>query len=669
MARTLLVFISAILLSTHVFAEVHVGQLLGRVSPGGELILEGSNLTERPRADYTASLRAGQNYDVEILRVEPTRLVLRAPGNLAPGSYLVHVGVGSEAPRFVGQVEITHAAPHIHRIVAISGWRKLFWHGQFDFRIIGERLCIDTLRQDPSCASGLTPPPGNVTKDSHGETMRLFLGSEPLVIGRCVEALFEGDGSKNGQQPARNASGSAANTPSSNQSGGQQPSEGRLSPDTIRLKRVTKVCYLPDTPEALTIHGLDVSDKGGPHAMKIEVAGLQSNLTTLRVSRATPRFIKWISLAVLAALLLPLSAIGTSLSSAVAEGQRSSLLAWILLDSETNTYSLSKFQLLLWTVVIVYGYVYLLLAKVLVQGILNFPPLPENFAVLLGGAGGTSLVASMLSRTRGPKGAGGPTPAISDLVSSGGALAADRAQFLIWTLIGGGGFIFLMLREPTERIAALPSIPEDLLGAMGVSALVYVLGKSVRLPGPVITQVTSTPGTTSFLLKIEGVNLHKDASISIDRQQVEVIERAAPTAMENQVTPGLSSVLIVGIAPGGPWTTGDHLLRVTNLDGQYAEVSFATNAPQIKSVTPASVTSGNTSVEITLTGQDLRPGSRVEWLAPTKTQATVIDSANTKFESETTVKVTLVPGEDKGTGTLTLVSSRGVRASAQISVV
>ena len=246
-------------------------------------------------------------------------------------------------------------------------------------------------------------------------------------------------------------------------------------------------------------------------------------------------------------------------------------------------------------------------------------------------------------------------------------LAADRAQFLIWTLIGVGGFIFLLLRQLPETIVQLPEVNSDLLSAMGVSAVVYVLGKSVRLPGPVISTVTVTAGVTSFDLKIDGVNLHQDATISVDGQAVEVtrVASAAPAA-PNPVSPNLLPQLTVKLAATGPWTSGDHLLRVTNLDGQFAEVWFAANLPKLTATAAPSVVASAQAVDLTLAGTDLRPGSTAEWLAPAAAEPVPVDQV--AVTPPASVTVTFKPGTVKGVGTLSLISPHGMRTSQQIEV-
>jgi hypothetical protein len=654
-------------------ADVNLGQILPKTPPGGEVALLGSNLDAKQVSAYNVVFRGNAEYTVPIERVEPTRLVLRVPGTFTAGPYLVFVKVEAGTPQFVGQIDIVAAAPQIHQLTVIADMTKLWVHEQFDFKIIGERLCVDTARGHPSCPPDVVPAARATMPDTKTEAISLFLGPRRYVLGRCTPAsLVDSESSGNAPSPSAARPSDAprpAAVPASSAQGGATSvaSQRQLTSDDYQGEELKSPCYWSETPEALVIHSIDVSERGGANEMAIEIAGLRSNTTTLRVGRVTPRMIKWLSLGLVAAILILLGAIGTRVAITSGTSDRSSLLAWTLIDTETNSYSLSKFQLLLWTVSIVFGYVYLLLAHVLTQGNLTFPPFPTNLSFLLGGAGLTTLASSMLTQQRGPKGAGGTAPSFSDLLSSGGVLAADRAQFLIWTLVGVGGFLFILLRELPERIAKLPDIDPNLFGAMGLSALVYVSGKYVRLPGPVISKVTATKGAT-FDLKIEGQNLHKGAIISVDGQVVDVTPTPPTGATPNPVNANLMPELKVELKVDGPWATGDHLLRVANLDGQYAEIWFSANPPSLSGADPASVESGKTK-PVKLTGKDLRTGSMAEWLAPNTTEPSVLE-AGTKVivKSATEAEVTLDSGPTKGQGTLTLVSPRGMRASVQIPV-
>ena len=116
-----------------------------------------------------------------------------------------------------------------------------------------------------------------------------------------------------------------------------------------------------------------------------------------------------------------------------------------LLDQETDTLSLSKFQLYAWTGVAVFGYTYLTVARSLIQGVFEFAPIPEGLPGILAVSGGTAALAAGINNVRGPKGAGEEQPSFADLITTGGVVVAERFQFLVWTVLGALAFLFLVV--------------------------------------------------------------------------------------------------------------------------------------------------------------------------------------------------------------------------------
>jgi hypothetical protein len=437
-----------------------------------------------------------------------------------------------------------------------------------------------------------------------------------------------------------------------------------------------EACYWPGRSEQrVCIHGLNTDDDGGPRKLQVSAAGRLSEPITVRVSRFTPRTIKWLSFTFFVFLVGGLLVIGRHVRESVAANpSHLRLLSWMLLDEQTNSYSLSKLQLLLWAAVVLYCYLYFFLASVFVQGRSDFPPLPTNFGWLLGVTGGTTLMTTFLTRARGSKGAGGSTPVLSDLVSTGGVLAPDRLQFLAWTIVGCVGYIMLVLREQPELLTLLPELKPELVSVMGVSALVYLGGKAVRLPGPIINEGVATfdAAKDELTLKIKGQNLYKDAVAIIDGVPADVSSRPKSTPMGSGVDPSLMSELEL-VIKGSMWKTGDHSLHLINLDGQFAEAWFAVDAPQLTNVTDSTtadqIKGAKTAVNVKVTGQHLRSGSSAEWLPPGATAATIIPEAQVAVKSDTSAEVTLTPGDAKGAARLTLVAPRSrIRAVRSVTV-
>ncbi|MBD2354351.1 hypothetical protein H6G41_06870 [Tolypothrix sp. FACHB-123] len=162
-------------------------------------------------------------------------------------------------------------------------------------------------------------------------------------------------------------------------------------------------------------------------------------------------------------------------------------LEWLLLERQTNTFSLARTQFLWWLTIIVFGYLFLFIGRGIIQNIWEFIPL-SGFAYTFLISLVTLVTAQATSNIRGTKGSGDVNPSWSDLVVHGGVVALERVQQVVWNLIIGIAFIVILLVTYTTA-SSLPSIPQEILVLMGISAGGYISGKAVRKAGPNITQV------------------------------------------------------------------------------------------------------------------------------------------------------------------------------------
>jgi hypothetical protein len=173
---------------------------------------------------------------------------------------------------------------------------------------------------------------------------------------------------------------------------------------------------------------------------------------------------------------------------------RSYRLKAMFLDKQTNTYSLSILQFHLWTAATLFGYSYFALSKLFVQRGDIIADVPDGVPGLVGiGIGAGTAVTAQLIQSVNPKGAGEEAPSPSDLVSSGGAIAPDRVQMLVWTFIAVGMFLAAVFSQDPAKISGLPTIPSTLMQLMGLSSLGYLGGKFARKPGPNILELSIIP--------------------------------------------------------------------------------------------------------------------------------------------------------------------------------
>jgi hypothetical protein len=350
-------------------------------------------------------------------------------------------------------------------------------------------------------------------------------------------------------------------------------------------------------------------------------------------------------------------------------------LTALFLDRETATYSLSKFQFYIWTAVSVMGYLYLAASRAYVQGVWTFISIPDNLPGIVFISGATGALAVVATNSRGPKGAGDVHPSLADFVCSGGVVAVERVQFLIWTVIGALMFLWLSLCQTPVDILELPKVPDTFLQLMGISSLGYLSGKFARKPGPIINDVSVkllenyTPPKknendnptkrTATILSIRGRILSPDADFKITYEakdkttaakEVSLTDHFAPVEVKvsetDDQTPKQERTakkldLIID-QPTLEWLNGGSKLLISNPDGQTAGWALP-RMPKITGDIKAAVVPATTTtppapelLKLTITGENL---ARV---ATFKIETDVIQKDKLPPEG---IKV-LVPDED-----------------------
>jgi hypothetical protein len=374
----------------------------------------------------------------------------------------------------------------------------------------------------------------------------------------------------------------------------------------------------------------------------------------------------------------------------VIDGKHYSPFWSFFIDKETSTYSLSKFQLLLFSAVFVFGYLYVFLCSWLVQWHFLLPDVPTNFSGILGMSAGTTIAAAGATATRGSKGAGQTRPSAADFISVGGQ--TERFQFFIWTLVACFGFLALLISQNPATIQGFPTFPNGLLYVMGVSASGYLGGKLTRSAGPVIRNIAWDKGAQQII--VQGENLSSEGDFFVDGKKLPIVTDADPNArlvvavpQEQASERTFSSQLTIKIAPaaGLDLKTGDHMFRIVNKDAQFAEIRFTADPPAITAVVMADpnqiptvpagadptklVISGKKTAVVKVTGSGFRLGTTARWTPVNAKDPIDLRASAVVFVDSQTLKVTLVPG-DPGTGaTLMLLTPNGFSAIATVTVV
>jgi hypothetical protein len=353
----------------------------------------------------------------------------------------------------------------------------------------------------------------------------------------------------------------------------------------------------------------------------------------------------------------------------IADKEYSPLQSFFL-DRETNTYSLSKFQLLAWTLVAVFGYIYLLFCQSLIQWNFSFPDIPSGWPTLLGISAATTVTAVGITSSHGSKGAGPVSPSLADFITSGGMVMSSRFQFFVWTLVGCAGFLFLTLKNDPSSLTNLPDVPSGFLYLMGISAGGYLGGKLVSLPGPVVkTLLVSAVATNSqpaqMMITLKGENLSRTATVKVDGKDLRTNEFTIEcvTPQDQAPDPTFCTECKVTLRNADDYLEGLHKLTLTNNDGQMAVSNFPLDGLTITSVGP--VKSG-TPAPFAVNGNNFADGMTAIWRNATGVEAAIESSGITK-QSDTQLAASFIPGPS-GLARLTLISSIGLRCHVDVNV-
>jgi hypothetical protein len=347
--------------------------------------------------------------------------------------------------------------------------------------------------------------------------------------------------------------------------------------------------------------------------------------------------------------------------------------ASFLLDKQTNSYSLSKFQLLAWTSVAVFSYIFLFFSHLLIQWNFSFPAVPSGWPTLLGLSAGTTVAAVGITSNRGSKGAGPITPSVADFICTGGLVASDRFQFFIWTLVGCAGFLSLILSQDPATLKDLPEVPTGFLYLMGISATGYLAGKLVRLPGPVVAKLlvsgvvpVTAAAPANMTIDLQGENLSKDAKVKVDEDTLrpDQYSIAAVKAQDQAPDASFCTELTLTLKDATAFVEGVHRLALENKDGQMVECSFPADPLTID---PNQVFQGGVQpVAVVVKGKNFADGMTGQWIDRAQNISN-IPATDIKKTSDTQLTATLTPGA-KGTGKLVLVSAINLRVTANVQV-
>jgi hypothetical protein len=400
-----------------------------------------------------------------------------------------------------------------------------------------------------------------------------------------------------------------------------------------------------DHQATLTFYDLQPKPEyySGPWDFKFSVDGFLTNSDKLALidTRAwIPMTLALASLALILGLLFGLIHWGRTGIKRIF-GNKAYILSALFLDVQTQTYSLSKCQFYAWTAASALGYLFLAISRSYVQGSATFPDIPSGLPGILMASAGTAVVSNGISGAKGDKGAGEPGPSLSDFVASGGLVAADRLQFVVWTIIGIGTFLAIIFRSDPRNISDLPAIPLGFLQLMGISAAGYIAGKVVRKAGPVLNNIAPSGSPNELIFQLTGSGLSQSALFFIDGAQIfpdtilgKTDDAKLPEIVQQDSTAGETFARILRFRVKKPpqgWFGGPHNFNITNPDGQKATISY-----QIFRINKDSITIDPQKKTLSMTGECIDKSLKVACIpaTPANTQPIEVKPDQDKITSD-----------------------------------
>jgi hypothetical protein len=469
---------------------------------------------------------------------------------------------------------------------------------------------------------------------------------------------------------------------------------------------------ISDDARTLSVYGYKADPYQGPVTVQVRANGMPSAEQPMLLSRI-PRN-QALPLAIFGALALTgmlIAIVWSGLGRYTIGQERYSPFAVFFLDKATNTYSLSKLQLFAWTAAAVFGYIYLMIANLLIQWKFAMPDLPEGLPLLMGISAGTTVTAIGITNQFGGKGSGPVHPSAADFITSGGLIAPERFQFFIWTVVGIAGFLSLLLLADPSTLHQMPKLPENFLTIMGISSAAYLGGKAVRKAGPIIKTFAikqikppapppapgeqrddKAPRGPVIVLNLKGDNLDVKGTLKLNDKvlrsdQFSIEPRLSPeppSTMSGELDANLDLGKIDTVKPDS-LLEGVHTLTLINGDGQSASIRFPLDPMKITASAPP-LSTGSTPAPVTLTVENYSDGTTAKWKPPQSevevdlpnpvraaTPPPAIGEATPAASgaaaaASARVTVQIAPRTRAGDGTIILVSPLGLRASRTLPV-
>ena len=208
------------------------------------------------------------------------------------------------------------------------------------------------------------------------------------------------------------------------------------------------------------------------------------------------------------------------------------LLLWVFYRGLTGSWDLalfvqgadgrastSKFQWLLWTIVVLFAYVALLTARAMHGYFGALGSLPSNVLIAMGLSSFTAIAAKQITTANVANGQAVKPPKIDQPPNPGELLSDDsgypelsKMQLLAWTLLAIGIYLGQVVTNVSTTLAAttasslppLPDIDPTLMVLMGLGQAAYLGKKLTTNDTPRLTSITPGRGTPPLAVTLRG---------------------------------------------------------------------------------------------------------------------------------------------------------------------
>ena len=242
---------------------------------------------------------------------------------------------------------------------------------------------------------------------------------------------------------------------------------------------------------------------------------------------------------------------------------------FVLAEGADGRLSTSKFQVLLWTIVVLFGYVVVETGRFMRGNFDALDKIPPNVLIALGFTLGTATLAKGITTSFI---AGGRLKKEPDKQSGASTLVADddgtpdlsKAQLLAWTFLALVVYVVRVCYQlRVQHWPELPDIDAPLMVLMGLGQGAYIGKKLTTTSTPRLGELNPTQGPPGTTVTVTGVALGgKDEST---RVRLDDVSLPAPADRSNWDDDHVVFTIPDQHPKGSPWAAGDKVeIRVVS---------------------------------------------------------------------------------------------------------